>query len=82
MATASVPDCKSLENTWLAITLDGAIAQLNANGYSRGFSQVETLRPDLAGYPEETVYVFTCPPERTEVAISASTGALTWHRIY
>jgi hypothetical protein len=81
-AAPSIPDCKSLTDTWLAITLDGAIAQLNANGYVRGFSQVETTRPDKPGCPDEMVYVFTCPWERTRVAIAASSGALVWFQAY
>lgn len=69
---------KSLEFTWAAITLDSAIGTLNANGYVRGFSSVELQRPDLANWPDDYVYVFTCPWERQEVAISCQTGALAW----
>jgi len=81
-APAPIPDCKSMADTWLAIPLDGAIAQLNANGYVRGFSQVATVRPDKPGYPDDLVYVFTCPWERTKVAISATSGALAWYQVY
>jgi len=69
---------KSLEYTWAAVTLDTAISNLNANGYVRGFSNVALQRPDLANWPDDYVYVFTCPWERQEVAISCQTGALTW----
>ncbi len=73
-----IPDCKSLEATWLAVNLDAAIGQLNANGYVRGFSLVAVKRPQVPGISDEPVYVFTCPWERQEVAISAATGAMVW----
>jgi len=69
---------KSLEDTWVAVSLDNAILNLNANGYIRGFSGVSMQRPDLPNWPDEYVYVFTCPWERRKVAISCQTGALTW----
>lgn len=78
MSPQAIPDCKSIEFTWLAVPLDGAIAHLNALGFVRGFSLVETKDPDLTGFPPGLVYVFTCPWERTKVAISATTGALSW----
>jgi hypothetical protein len=31
-STPPIPGCKSMENTWFAISLDGAIAQLNTRG--------------------------------------------------
>ncbi|BDU71400.1 hypothetical protein [Mesoterricola silvestris] len=82
LSKSSIPACKSMENTWVAVNLDSAIAGLNANGYVRGFSQVETKRPDAPGYPDELVYVFTCPWERAKVAISGNTGALAWYQMY
>jgi len=69
---------KSLENTWVAIPLDGAIQNLNANGYVQGFSSVELVRPDRPNLPDDMAYVFTCPWERRVVAISSQTGALAW----
>ena len=81
-AGPAVPDCKSLEDTWVAVTLDSAIAQLNAQGYARGFTGVELRRPDLAGVPDGLVYIFNCPWERTFVAISGNTGALAWTQMY
>lgn len=77
-----IPNTKSLEDTWFATTLDGAIHMLNAYGYVRGFSQVETRHPELPEYPDETVYVFNCPWERSLVAISTSTGLLSWYQVY
>jgi len=77
-----IPDCRSLEDLWVAVTLDAAIAQLNGLGYVRGFSEVELRRPDLPGVPAEPVYVFNCPWERTYVAISGNTGAMTWYQVY
>jgi len=77
-----VPNCKSMETTWMAVSLDGAIAQLNAHGYVQGFSQVLVRRPDAAGYPDEQAYIFTCPLERTLVAISANTGAEIWYQMF
>jgi hypothetical protein len=73
-----VSGVKSLEYTWVAVALDQAIANLNVNGYVRGFSSVELKRPDQAGFPDDLVYVFNCPWERRQVAISGQTGALTW----
>jgi hypothetical protein len=69
---------KSLEYTWVAVSLDNAIASLNANGYIRGFSSVELQRPDIPNWPDEFVYVFNCPWERRQVAISCQTGAMAW----
>lgn len=77
-SSSPVTGVKSLEFTWVAVSLEGAIANLNANGYIRGFSSVELMRPDAAGFPDDFVYVFNCPWERRKVAISCQTGALTW----
>ncbi|HLO66091.1 MAG TPA: hypothetical protein VK188_03670 [Holophaga sp.] len=74
--------CKSIQDTWLAVNLDSAIQQLNAHGYTRGFSRVEIKRPDRPGFSDELAYVFTCPWERAHVAISASTGAYIWFQAY
>jgi hypothetical protein len=73
-----VTGVKSLEYTWVAVSLDSAVQNLNANGFVRGFSSVEVVRPDLAHWPDEMVYLFNCPWERREVAISTQTGALLW----
>jgi hypothetical protein len=81
-SSTPVKNAKSLEFTWVAVPLDGAIANLNANGYVRGFSSVEMLRPDMANWPDDYVYVFTCPWERREVAISCQTGAMVWNYGY
>ena len=75
---SAIKGLKSLEFTWVAVPLDTAILSLNANGYTRGFTTVELMRPDLAGYPDDFVYVFNCPWERQEVAVSCQTGALAW----
>jgi hypothetical protein len=77
-----VKNVKSLEFTWVAVSLDGAIASLNASGYVRGFSSVEMVRPGLANWPDDYVYVFTCPWERREVAISCQSGAMAWNYGY
>ena len=82
LSAPPIPGCKSMEFTWVAVSLDSAIANLNLNGYVRGFSQVETKRPDAPSYPDELVYVFTCPWERAKVAISGNTGALAWYQMY
>jgi hypothetical protein len=73
---------KSLEYTWVAASLDNAILNLNTNGYIRGFSSVALVRPDSPRVSDEYVYVFNCPWERTNVAISCQTGALTWTEMY
>ena len=78
----AIKGVKPLDFTWAAVTLDNAIRNLNANGYIRGFSSVELQRPDLPNWPDDYVYVFTCPWERQEVAISCQTGALTWTYAY
>jgi hypothetical protein len=77
-----VKGVKSLEFTWVAVSLDNAIANLNANGFVRGFSSVELMRPDLANWPDDYVYVFNCPWERQEVGISCQTGAMAWSYSY
>lgn len=77
-SSTPVTGVKSLEYTWVAVPLDLAIANLNANGYVRGFSGVELIRPDVSGFPDELVYVFNCPWERRKVAISCQTGAVSW----
>jgi hypothetical protein len=77
-----ITDVKPLENTWIAVSMDDAIAQLNANGYVRGFAGVELMRPSNPNVPDEYVYVFDCPWERTKVAISSQTGALAWSAQY
>jgi len=82
LAKAPIPASKSMEFTWLAVTLDAAIARLNANGYVRGFSQVEVKKPDVPGLSDESVYIFTCPWERTKVAISANNGAFVWYQMF
>ena len=69
---------KSLDNTWMAVSLDSAVASLNANGYVRGFTAVSVMRPDMPNWSDELVYVFSCPWERRDVAISCQTGALVW----
>lgn len=73
-----VTGVKSLQFTWVAVSLDNAILNLNANGYVRGFSTVDLMRPDITGFPDEYVYVFNCPWERRECAVSCQTGALVW----
>jgi hypothetical protein len=78
----AVKAMKSLEHTWVAVSLDTAIQNLNANGYVRGFSSVGLVRPDSPRFPKEFVYVFNCPWDRTKVAISCQTGALTWTEQY
>jgi hypothetical protein len=77
-SSTPVKGLKSLEYTWVAVSLDNAIANLNANGFVRGFSGVELVRPDAPNWSDEFVYVFNCPWERRELAISCQTGALTW----
>jgi hypothetical protein len=72
----------SLEFTWIAVPLDTAIAQLNNLGYIRGFSSVSLERPASPQLPDEYVYIFNCPWERTLVAISTQTGAFTWSQGY
>jgi hypothetical protein len=74
----AITGTKSLEYTWVAVSLDNAIASLNANGYLQGFTSVELVRPDLPNWPDDFVYVFNCPMERREVGISCQTGALAW----
>lgn len=82
MGRPPVPHCKSLDNTWFAVNLDTAVARLNASGYGRGFSKVELKRTDFQGVSDEAAYVFTCPWERTCVAISAITGTFIWYQMF
>jgi hypothetical protein len=77
-----VTGTKSLEYTWVAVSLDNAIANLNTNGYVQGFTSVELVRPDLPNWPDDFVYLFNCPLERREVGISCQTGALAWSFAY
>jgi len=79
---ALITDVKTLENTWVGISLEDAIDQLKATGYVRGFSRVTLARPVNPAVPDEMVYVFDCPWERTQVAISTQTGELTWRASY
>jgi hypothetical protein len=73
---------KSIQDTWIAATLEQAIQSLNNQGYVRGFSDVELERPDSKLVPDGFVYIFTCPWERTRVAVSAANGAVTWLEQY
>lgn len=73
-----VQGLKGLDNTWIATSLENAIANLNANGYVRGFTAVSIMRPDMPNWSDELVYVFKCPWERRDVAISCQTGAMVW----
>ncbi|MGA2081495.1 MAG: hypothetical protein ABSH53_12925 [Holophaga sp.] len=74
----AVKGLKTLDFTWIAASLDTAIGSLNASGYVQGFTSVGILRPDLPSWPDELVYVFNCPFERRQVAISCQTGELAW----
>jgi len=69
---------KPLDYTWMAVSLDSAVASLNASGYVRGFTAVSIMRPDRPNWPDDLVYVFSCPFERQDVAISCQTGTLAW----
>jgi len=77
-----VAGMKSLEYTWVAVSLDNAILNLNANGYIRGFASVALIRPDNPHVSDDFVYVFNCPWERRNVAISCQNGALLWTEAY
>jgi len=77
-----VSGLKSLEYTWVGVSLDNAILNLNANGYIRGFSSVALIRPDNPHVNDDFVYVFNCPWERRNVAISCQNGALLWTEAY
>ncbi|MDR3670583.1 MAG: hypothetical protein P4L36_07055 [Holophaga sp.] len=81
-SSSPVTGVKSLEYTWVAVSLDAAIANLNANGYVRGFSSVELQRPNLPNWPDDYVYVFTCPWERRAVGISCQNGSMVWNYGY
>jgi hypothetical protein len=81
-SSSPVTGVKSLEFTWVAVSLDNAILNLNANGYLRGFSSVTMERPDLPNWPDDYVYVFTCPWERRQVAISCQDGTMVWNYGY
>ncbi len=74
----AIPAAKSLEFTWVAVTVDQAIQALNQQGYVRGFSDVKLMRPDAPNIPDGYVYIFNCPWERTLVAVSAASGQVTW----
>ena len=73
-----VNDVQSLENTWIGISLEDAIDALKAAGYNRGFSRVILARPANTAVPDEYVYAFDCPWERTQVGVSTQTGELVW----
>lgn len=78
LSASPVLNVKSLQFTWFAVNLKGAIASLNTYGYARGFQSVTLLRPDHAGLPDDPVYLFDCPWERQMVAISCQSGMLSW----
>jgi hypothetical protein len=71
-------DSHSLEHAWINVSLENAIRQLTFAGYQRGFSSVTLMRPANPQVPDEFVYIFDCPWERTRVAISCQTGELVW----
>jgi hypothetical protein len=78
----AIPATKSLQDTWIAATLEQAIQSLNNQGYVRGFSEVRLERPDSKVIPDGFVYIFTCPWERTRVAVSAANGEVNWLEQY
>jgi hypothetical protein len=71
-------DCKSLEWTWIAISLDEAVAQLNRQGFTRGFSSLTLQRPLNPRFPDEATFVFKCPADHAFVGLSALTGQKLW----
>lgn len=75
---SKVADSKSLEFTWIAVPLGDAIQRLNGLGYVRGFSTVTLMRPADPKLPDEYVYIFDCPWERSRVALSTQSGDLVW----
>jgi len=81
-STALVTDARSLEYTWIAISLDDALAQVKAHGYSGTFEKVTLMRPMNPSIPDEYVYIFDCPADHVRVAISTQTGALMWTEKY
>ena len=81
-SAAPIPAAKSLEYTWAAVSVGQAIQALNQQGYVRGFSDVKLVRPDAPNTPDGYVYLFNCPWERTLVAVSAASGAVTWLEQY
>ena len=76
--SALVTDARSLEYTWIAISLDDALAQVKAHGYSGKFNRVTLMRPMNPRIPDEYVYIFECPADNARVAISTQTGDLMW----
>jgi hypothetical protein len=75
---AMVTDARSIEFTWVAISLDEAITQLKKHGYTKGFKKVTLMRPMNPNFPDEYVYIFECPADGKNVAISTQTGVLSW----
>jgi len=73
-----VTDARPIEHAWIAVSLDEAIAALKKEGYDHGFEKVTLMRPMHPALPDEFVYIFQCPVEKTKVAISTQTGALMW----
>jgi len=73
-----VTDARPIEHAWIAVGLDEAIAELKKQGYTHGFERVTLMRPMHPALPNEFVYIFQCPVERTKVAISTQTGAFMW----
>jgi hypothetical protein len=71
-------DAKSLQWAWFALSLDDAVAQLNREGYTRGFSSVTLVRPMHPHISDECTFVFRCPPDHAYVGISAETGEKLW----
>jgi hypothetical protein len=71
-------DAKILQWAWFALSLEDAIAQLNSQGYTQGFTTVTLERPMHPGVSDECTYVFKCPLDRAFVGISAQTGEKLW----
>ena len=71
-------DCKSLEQVWITLTLDAAIAQLRRQGFTRGFTALTVMRPLHPRLPDECTFVFKCAPDQAFVGISAQTGKWLW----
>jgi hypothetical protein len=73
-----VTDARSLEFTWIAISMDDAIAELKKHGYTHGFRKVTLMRPMNPNIPDEYVYIFECPLDHRNVAVSTQSGELSW----
>jgi hypothetical protein len=73
---------RAMDKTRVAVSLEEAIQKLNQAGFTSGFTEVSLFRPMHPAYPDEPTFVFYCQDGKTNVGISAQTGALLWKEVF